>query len=56
MTNNIKCPHCGFEGQMNRFIHTEPSKDKESESRNKIYVSIIITEHYCPKCKNWFKE
>lgn len=53
MTENIKCPRCGFKGQMNRFIRPLSSKDKNSESKSK--YTILITEYYCPKCEKWFK-
>ena len=55
MAENIKCPRCGFEGQKNRYIHPVRSKDKDLESKGKKYLTIIVTEYYCPECKKWFK-
>ena len=53
MTENIKCPRCGFKGEMNRFTPPSSSKDENSEPNHSKYKTL--TEHYCPKCKKWFK-
>jgi hypothetical protein len=47
MAENIKCPRCGFKGQMNRFIRPLSSKDKNSipkHSKYKLFslLSIIV--------------
>ena len=55
MTENIKCPCCGFKGQMNRFIRPSSSKDENSEVKQSKYTIITVTEYYCPACKKWFK-
>ena len=55
MAENIKCPRCGFKGEMNRFVRPLSSKYEDSKSNHSKYRTIIITEHYCPKCKKWFK-
>ena len=55
MAENIKCPRCGFKGQMNRFVRPLSSKDENSEPKQSKYQTIRVTEYYCPKCKKWFK-
>ena len=55
MAENIKCPRCGFKGQMNRFVRPLSSKDENSEAKQSKYRTILVTENYCPKCKKWFK-
>ena len=55
MAENIKCPRCGFKGQMNRFVRPLSFKDENSEVKHSKYKTILVTEHYCPECKKWFK-
>ena len=55
MAENIKCPRCGFKGQMNRFVRPLSSKDKNLVPKQSKYKTIFVTEHYCPECKKWFK-
>lgn len=55
MAENIKCPRCGFKGQMNRFVRPLSSKDKNLVPKQSKYKTIFVTEHYCLECKKWFK-
>ena len=52
MSENIKCPRCGYNGSMNRFSSLEHTKLNNSELGSPKKPKIVV-EHYCPKCKSW---
>ena len=45
MSEQKKCPKCGFKGHMNTY-----SQYKRVNSK-----LVMITECYCPKCNIWIK-